>query len=159
MECHLCHWIFEKLYMCKKMVVWNWFLINFQHKLLVLVNVITCNPQMVVEHCAIDEQRMFYHQLYFIIVCYKVNGPKVAHVVSIVSFFIIFTGPTPQLGATSALLNNYFILGIFLCVFQKTSNFLKSFLNIIMLSCTLKDIQKYVIKKYFQIVFLVSNLL
>jgi hypothetical protein len=72
-------------------------------------------------------------------------------------------GPTTQLGATCAPLDHYFILEIFLesfnTSFKKTLKVLKVFLNTIMLRCLLKIIPKYVIKKYFQIVLLVSNLL
>jgi hypothetical protein len=43
--------------------------------------------------------------------------------------------------------------------FQKNIKSFKSFFNTIMLRCILKNIQKYVIKKYFQIALLVSKLL
>jgi len=64
-------------------------------------------------------------------------------------------GPTTLLRATCAPLNHYFIPRIFLeflkYVFQKNMNLVKN-LNTIMLRCILKNIKKYVIKKYFQIV-------
>ncbi len=40
---------------------------------------------------------------------------------------------------------------------KKNIKNLKSFLGTIMLRCILKNVQKYVIRKYFQIVFLVSK--
>jgi len=69
-------------------------------------------------------------------------------------------GPTTLLGAACAFLNHCFIFKIFLEFFNtfKKKN-LQSFLNTIILRCILKHIQKYVIKKYFQIVLLMLKLL
>ncbi len=84
---------------------------------------------------------------------------------SFLSFFvepIPLLSPTTLLGATCAPLNHCFIHRIFLeffkYVFQKNINFLKKILNTVMLRYIFLNIPKYVTKKYFQIVFLVSKL-
>jgi hypothetical protein len=63
-------------------------------------------------------------------------------------------GPSMLLRATCAPLDQYVFKKIkyFKSVFQKTIK------NTIMLRCIFFKIQKYLIKKYFQIVFLVSKL-
>ncbi len=75
----------------------------------------------------------------------------------------LYPGPTTLLGVAHAPLNHCFIFRIFLesfyYVFQKKIKFILFFLNTIMLRCILKNIQKYVTKKYYQIVLLVSKLL